>query len=345
MTAATQVSRNQGLDEASLGNHLRGKIPGFDGPVAVKQYEGGHSNPTYRIITCAGDYVLRKRPAGDLLPSAHLIEREFAIMQALWGIIPVPRMLHLCEDARIIGQSFYVMEHVTGRLLAEARMPDIDPAERRALYLELVTVLARLHVADHRALGLEWFGRPTGYVSRQLARWSKQYAAARIEENADMERLIPWLERNLPVGDETAIVHGDYRSYNILFDQSSPRIAAVLDWELATIGHPVADLAYFCLPYYLPSDDLRGFRGENPYDLAIPLEDEVKAVYCRETCRTDLPHWTYFLVFSMFRSAAIRAGVLKRGHDGTAANDNALDAGRRYRGVAARAWQLVQSGR
>ena len=335
---------NNRFDESRLADYLKGKVPGFDGSLAIKQFQGGQSNPTFHIATSAGDYVLRKKPAGKLLPSAHLIEREFAIMRALEGVIPVPRTVHLCEDDSIIGQAFYVMEHVDGRIITDARLLDADPAERRPLYLELVTVLARLHRADHRALGLQGFGRPTGYVARQLSRWSKQYAAARIEENADMDRLIPWLEAHLPAEDETAIVHGDFRNYNVIFSNSGPRILAVLDWELSTIGHPLADLAYFCLPYYLPPDDLRGFRGSDPNDLAIPSEEEIKAAYCRELGRSDLPHWKYFLVFSLFRSAAIRAGVFKRAHDGTAANAQALEAGGRYRGAAASAWRLAQSG-
>jgi aminoglycoside phosphotransferase (APT) family kinase protein len=337
------VLENNRFDETRLADYLHGKVAGFEGAFEVRQFQGGQSNPTYRIATAADNYVLRKRPAGNLLPSAHLIEREFAVMRALEDVIPVPKVFHLCEDESVIGQSFYVMEHLDGRIMADARLLDAEPAERRALNLELVTVLARLHRADYRALGLEGFGRPTGYVARQLARWSKQYAAARIEENTTMDRLIPWLEEHLPTEDETAIVHGDYRSYNVIFAKSGPHILAVLDWELATIGHPLADLAYFCLPYYLPADDLRGFRGASPTDLAIPSEEEMRAAYCREVGRSDLPHWKYFLVFSLFRSAAIRAGVFKRAHDGTAADSQALEAGVRYRGAAACAWQLAQS--
>jgi aminoglycoside phosphotransferase (APT) family kinase protein len=227
--------------------------------------------------------------------------------------------------------------------MPDARLLDADPAERRAFSLELVRVLARLHCADYRTIGPEGFGRPEGYVARQLARWSKQYASSRIEENADMDRLIPWLEERLPADDESAIIHGDYRSHNVIFEKSEPRIVAVLDWELATIGHPLADLAYCCLPYHLPPDDIRGFHGADPQDLGIPSEEEMTAAYCREAGRSDLPHWKYFLVFSLFRSAAIRAGVFKRAHDGTAANAQALEAGQRYRGTAACAWQLAQS--
>lgn len=344
MTAAPgPVLPNNLFDETRLAGYLRDKVPGFDTAIHVKQFHGGQSNPTYRIATSAGAYVLRKKPSGKLLPSAHLINREYIVMQALEGVIPVPRMVHLCEDDSIIGQSFYLMEHVEGRLFTDTRLLQVDPSERRPLFLELVSVLARLHCANYEALGLEGFGRPTDYIARQLARWTKQYAASRCEENADMDRVIPWLEAHLPAEDETAIVHGDFRNYNVIFAKAEPRILAVLDWELSTIGHPLADLAYFCLPYHLPPDDLRSFRGAAPKDLAIPSEDELKAAYCRETGRSDLPHWTYFLVFSLFRSAAIRAGVFKRAHDGTATDPQALEVGVRYRGAAAKAWQLTQS--
>ncbi len=338
------VLPNHRFDECRLAAYLRGKLPGFDSQFEVKQFQGGQSNPTYRIETSAGVYVLRKKPAGKLLPSAHAIEREFAIMRALGGRVPVPRMLHLCEDESIIGQPFYVMEHVDGRVMPDARLLDADPSERRALSLELVTVLGRLHGVDYSAIGLEGFGRPEGYVARQLARWSKQYASSRMEENADMNRLIRWLGERLPANDESAIIHGDYRSHNVIFAQCEPRIVAVLDWELATIGHPLADLAYCCLPYHLPPDDIRGFQGADFRDLGIPSEEEMTAAYCGETGRSDLPNWKYFLVFSLFRSAAIRAGVFKRAHDGTAADAHALEAGKRYRGTAACAWRLAQSG-
>ena len=345
MSSYARVLSHNVFDRARLTAYLGGQVPGFEADIEVTQFQGGQSNPTYRIATSAGDYVLRKKPAGRLLPSAHMIEREYAILKALRGVIPVPRVMHLCEDESVIGQSFFVMEHVDGRILADPGLSEADPAQREALSLELASVLAKLHLADFRVLGLEGLGRPTGYLARQLARWSKQYVTARVEDNADMGRLIPWLEDHLPVGDETAIVHGDYRSYNIIFDKRSTNILAVLDWELATIGHPLADLAYFCLPYYLPDDDPRGFRGDSPADCHVPSEEDLKTAYCRQTGRSDLPSWNYFVIFSLFRSAAIRAGVFKRAHDGTAANARALEAGRGYRGVAARAWQLVQNGR
>jgi aminoglycoside phosphotransferase (APT) family kinase protein len=331
------------FDEAALGRYLQDRLPGFDGPFEVSQFVGGQSNPTYRLVTPAGAYVLRKKPAGTLVPSAHAVDREFAVIQALQGRIPVPRAHLLCEDESVIGQAFYVMDLVPGRVMPDARLLDAPKAERAALSLELVRVLAQLHRVDYRAVGLEGFGRAEGYVARQLARWSKQWATSRVEDNVDMDALIGWLEANLPKQDEAGIVHGDYRSHNVIFAPDQPRVAAVLDWELATIGHPIADLAYCCLPYHLPADDVRGFHGETPAALGVPEEAEMLAAYCAEAGRTEVPDWRYFIVFALFRSAAIRAGIYKRALDGTAANAEALAKGMSYRGAAGHAWRLAQT--
>jgi aminoglycoside phosphotransferase (APT) family kinase protein len=332
------------IDATALARYMSDKAPGFGGgPIEVRQFQAGQSNPTYKVTTPDGAYVLRKKPAGKLLPSAHAIEREYAIMQALGGKIPVPRMRVLCEDESVLGQAFYVMDYVQGRVMPDARLLDAPKAERRDLSLELARVLARLHKLDHTTLGLTNFGRPDGYVARQLARWSKQYAASKVEENADMDRLIPWLEKGLPAKDEAAVVHGDYRGYNVIFAPDRPEILAVLDWELATIGHPLADLAYCCLPYYLPAEDIRGFQGQTLEELGIPQEAEMIEAYCKEAGRSELPDWRYFVVFALFRNASILAGVYKRSFDGTASNPTAHTAGPRYRAVAATAWRLAQS--
>ena len=343
LTAPVSVSPNHRFDEAALARFLKGKLPGFDAQIEVRQFQGGQSNPTYRIGTPAGNYVLRKKPAGKLLPSAHAVDREFTVMRALAGHVPVPKMYLLCEDESVLGQPFYVMEHIEGRVMPDARLLDAPREERRALCLELVTVLARLHRVDYRAVGLGTFGRSDGYVARQLARWSKQYLTSRVEENADMDRLIAWLEANLPPTDESSVVHGDYRTHNVLYARHEPRIAAVLDWELATIGHPLSDLAYCCLPYRLPPEDVRGFQGNTPQALGIPTEEEMTSAYRREADRSELPHWRYMLAFSLFRSAAFRAGVYKRACDGTASNPQAADFGRRFRETATWAWHFVQS--
>jgi aminoglycoside phosphotransferase (APT) family kinase protein len=334
------------FDEAALAAYLDKHLPGFGGEIAVTQFQGGQSNPTYRIDTANGAYVLRKKPPGKLLPKAHQIEREYAFMEALSGSIPVPKMLHLCEDENVIGQSFYVMEHVEGRIFPDARLLGAERKGRRQLSFELMRVMARLHKADAEALGLSGFGKPGGYIARQLSLWSRQYEAAKFEDNEAMDRVIPWLEMRLPERDEIAIVHGDYRSHNILFSPDEPKIAAVLDWEIATIGNPLSDVAYACLPYHMSEDDLKGFQGEDPDALGIPPEEEMVAAYCREAGRAELPDWHFFLVFSLFRSAAIRAGVYRRGLDGTAADkEGALKTGAGYRGAASAAWRLAQTPR
>lgn len=331
------------FDEAALARCLGDRLPGFDGDVRVRQFQVGQSNPTYHLHTTAGDYVLRKKPAGKLLPSAHAVDREYTVMRALADSgVPVPTMHLLCTDESVIGQMFYVMDYVPGRNLPDPRLPDAPAEERRAMYLDLVTVLAHLHRVDYRAVGLEDFGRPDGYVARQVARWSTQYEASRVEENADMDRLIDWLRRHMPEGDETSIVHGDYRTHNVLFHPVEPHVVTVLDWELATIGHPLSDLAYCCLPYNAPADDNRGFQGEDPAALGIPTESELIDAYCREAGRPGVPDWQFFVIFSLFRSAAIRAGIYKRALDGNAASAQALEAGLRYRGSARRGWQLAQ---
>jgi aminoglycoside phosphotransferase (APT) family kinase protein len=331
------------FDEAALKRYLKDRLPGFEGDIEVRQFQVGQSNPTYRIKTSDGTYVLRKKPAGKLLPSAHAVDREFAVLSALQGKIPVPRVHLLCEDESVLGQAFYMMDFVEGRIMVDARMESAGREERAPLCFDLVSVLARLHNVDYREVGLEGFGRPDGYVARQLSRWSKQYLDAKFEENADMEQVIPWLEANLPKQDEASIVHGDYRSHNVIFAPNEPRVAAVLDWEIATIGHPLSDLAYCCLPYHLAADDARGFQGEDPKALGIPSESELIEVYCRETGRSEIPNWRYFLVFNLFRSAAMRAGIYKRSLDGTAANPRAQAVGMGYRGAAAGAWRLAQS--
>ena len=332
------------LDEPTLSAYLTGHLPGFDGGLVITPFQGGQSNPTYRIDTDSGPYVLRKKPAGKLLPKAHQIDREYAFMKALAGTIPVPKMLHFCADEAIIGQSFYVMEHVEGRIMPDARLLAAEPKDRRQLSFEMMRVLARLHKADAEALGLSGFGKHGGYIARQLSLWTRQYATSKFEENADMGRVIPWLEARLPDGEEVSIVHGDYRSHNILFAPGEPQVVAVLDWEIATLGHPLSDVAYACLPYYMSDDDLKGFQGASPDEIGIPPEEEMVAAYCREAGRPDLPDWHFFLVFSLFRSAAIRAGVYRRGLDGTAADaKGALKTGAGYRGAAAAAWRLAQS--
>ncbi|MBV9776013.1 MAG: phosphotransferase family protein [Acetobacteraceae bacterium] len=336
------------FDEAALARYLRGRLPGFDGPVdgsvRVRQFQGGQSNPTFHLATPEGDYVLRKKPPGKLLPSAHAVEREYRIMRALEGsAVPVPRTRLLCEDATVIGTAFFVMDHVPGRVFPDRVMLAATPAERAAVYEDVARVLGALHRFDWRAAGLADFGRPERYLARQLERWSKQWEASKVEEMPEMEKLRAWLPARLPAEDESAIAHGDYRLGNFVLHPSEPRIVAVLDWELCTIGHPLADLGYACLTYHFPpgQDGLAGVLGiELP---GLPDERAFVARYCAHAGREVPRDIGVFVVFSMFRFAAIVAGVYRRGLDGNAADTRALTYRERYREMAEQAWALAQS--
>jgi aminoglycoside phosphotransferase (APT) family kinase protein len=346
---ASQTASGGGLesfDQANLFAFLDKRLPGFADRdlVEVTQFSGGQSNPTYCLSTPAGRYVMRKKPAGNLLPSAHAIDREYRIISALAGHFPVPSARLFCDDENVIGQPFYLMDHVEGRVLHDARMLDVPHANREAYCLELVGTLARLHSLNFHELGLDGFGKPGSYIQRQISRMIRQYESARVEDNADMQLIIHWLCSHPPIDEEISIVHGDYRSYNVIFAKHQPCISAVLDWELTTIGHPLADLAFCCLPYHMPADDLRGFQGADPNSLGIPTEAALIQHYCRESGREQLPNWRFFLVFSLFRSAAIRAGVYRRALDGTAASADALEMGMRYRDSAAAAAGLIRNG-
>ncbi len=336
------VLANHRFDEAALVRYLRGKLPGFDGDVKVRQFQGGQSNPTFHIATPAGNYVLRKKPPGKLLPSAHAVDREFAVMKALGASgVPVPGMRLLCDDDAIIGQMFFVMDHVEGRVFNDRLLPGCTVAERAAMYDETARVLALLHAVDYRAVGLESFGKPQGYIARQVSRWAKQYEASKVEENAAMDNLVVWLNKNLPATDENSIVHGDYRIGNLMFHPTEPKVVAVLDWELATLGHPLSDLGYCCIAWHSPPGEALGLAGTNYRELGIPDEAGFLAAYKAHGGR-PLAHWDFFLIFSMFRSAAIRAGVYRRALDGNAADAKGLEIGGAYRSLAERAWALVQ---
>jgi aminoglycoside phosphotransferase (APT) family kinase protein len=338
----TPVREAHRFDEAALAAYLRGRLPGCEGRIEVMQFEGGQSNPTFRLVAGGRAYVLRKKPPGKLLPSAHQVEREYRVMTALQGSeVPVPRTHLLCEDASVIGTPFYVMDHVEGRVLTDARMPNLSRDERAALYADFVRVLAALHTLDPAAVGLADFGRPGNYYARQIARWSRQYIASQTEDIPAMKALMEWLPAHLPESDETRIVHGDYRIGNCIVHPKEPRVVAVLDWELSTLGHPLGDLAYFCQGYHgeaVPGETLVGV------DLAaqgIPSEAEVLARYCALTGRDAISHWSFYLVFVMFRSAAIVQGVYKRGLDGNAASERAREYGALVRRRAEQALELA----
>ena len=320
-------------------------IAGFSGPIDVRQFAGGQSNPTFLVQSQRHRYVLRRKPPGKLLPSAHAVEREFRVIAALAGSeVPVARTYALCEDPGVIGSAFYVMDYVEGRIFWDAALPEVPAPDRRAIYEEMTRVLAALHAIDYTALGLGDYGKTGNYIGRQVARWTQQYRAAETETIDAMERLIEWLPLHIPAGEETCLVHGDFRLDNTIFHPREPRILAVLDWELSTLGHPLVDLAYLCMRYHLPADELRGLGGVDAAALMLPTEAECVADYCRRRGREPIApqDWTYYLAFCMFRLSGILQGVLARALQGNASSATALQAGRRARPLAELAWRLVQ---
>jgi len=331
------------FDVAGLAAWLRTRIADFAGDLVVEQYQGGQSNPTYRITAGGTRYVLRRKPPGRLLPSAHAVDREYRVMAALARTdVPVAKMYALCEDESVIGTAFFVMEYVEGRILWDPTLPGMSPALRAAHYDELNRVIATLHRVDYAAVGLAEFGRPGSYIARQIARWSRQYEAAGAERIAAMDRLIEWLPQHIPEGDETAIVHGDYRLDNVIFHPTEPRILAVLDWELSTLGHPLSDFAYQVMAWRLTPEQFRGLAGGDLAALGIPTEEAYVAAYCARTGRADIPHWEFYLIFNIFRIAAILHGILVRALQGNAASRDAIETGSRARRVADAAWDMAR---
>jgi aminoglycoside phosphotransferase (APT) family kinase protein len=340
---ATLVASVHPIDTARLAAYLREHVAPFSGELQVRQFQGGQSNPTYRIAAGERRYVLRRKPPGPLLPSAHAVDREFRVMRALADTdVPVPKMHALCEDTTVIGTAFYVMEYVEGRVLWDPTLPGMTRDERAAHYDELNRVIAALHRVDVGAVGLADYGKPGNYVERQIARWSRQYQAAGGERIPAMDRLIEWLPGHVPSGDETAIVHGDYRIDNVIFHASEPRVLAVLDWELSTLGHPLSDFAYQVMAWRLAPQQFRGLKGSDLKELGIPSEEQYIAMYCRRTGRASIPDWEIYLIFNMFRIAAILHGVLARALQGNASSANAVEQGSRARLVADTAWEMAQ---
>ena len=344
------------LDTEALTAWLLAHVPGFAGPLSIEQFKGGQSNPTYKLISPSGAYVMRAKPGpvAKLLPSAHAIEREFAVMQGLAGSeVPVPRMLALCEDESVIGRAFYVMEFMQGRVLWDQSLPDMSLAERGAIYAEMNRVIAALHRVDFTAAGLGGYGKPGNYFERQIGRWSKQYLASVTGPNEAMDRLIEWLPLNIPASArderEVAIVHGDYRLDNLVFHPTEPRVIAVLDWELSTLGHPLADFSYHCMSWHIQTSGVaRGLGGKDLAALGIPDELSYVRSYCERTGRADvdavMKDWNFYLAYNLFRIAAILQGIAKRVEDGTASSDRAREAGAGARPMAELGWQFAQRG-
>ncbi|MBP8295041.1 MAG: phosphotransferase [Burkholderiales bacterium] len=335
----TAVRAQHRFDEAVLEAYLAARIPGFRGPMSVEQFKGGQSNPTYRIAAGGRQYVLRRKPPGKLLPSAHAVDREYAVMTALGNTdVPVPKTWLLCTDETVIGTAFFVMDCVPGRIFWEQSLPGMAPAERGAIYDEMNRVIAALHSVDFAAIGLSDYGRPGNYFARQIKRWSEQYRASETERIEAMDNLIAWLPENIPGGDETSIVHGDFRLDNMIFHPTEPRVLAVLDWELSTLGHPLADFSYHCMSWQILPGEFRGIAGLDHAALGIPSEDEYIASYCRRTGRAGIEHWHFYLAFSFFRIAAILQGIAKRALEGTAASAQAVETGKRARPMAEMGW-------
>src|ERR687892_1690359 len=308
MIAQTAEVREQHrFDVAALERYLRERVPGFGGPLEVRQFRGGQSNPTYHLAARGREYVLRRKPPGKLLPSAHAVDREYRVMTALGRAdVPVPRTYLLCEDDAVIGTAFYVMDCVHGRVFSDPALPGMTACERLTMYDSMNGVLARLHTVDYQALGLGDFGRPGNYFSRQIHRWTQQYRASETERFESMERLIEWLPAHLPSDDTTTLVHGDYRPGNMIVHPTEPRVLAVLDWELSTLGHPLGDLSYTCVPYHMgPGETLGGVDGVDLRALGIPTEAEYVASYCKKAGRGPVEHWDFYVAFALFRLGAI----------------------------------------
>lgn len=350
----SEVTSNEGtgpvreahrFDTAKLAQYMRENVDESIRDVEVEQFKGGQSNPTFLIRANGKRYVLRRKPPGKLLPSAHAVDREYRVITALAGSdVPVAKTYALCLDDGVIGTAFYLMDYVQGRIFWDPRLPGIAPQERRALFEEMNRVIAALHSVDYEKIGLTDYGKAGNYFVRQIDRWTKQYRAAETETIDAMNNLIDWLPKHIPADDDTSIVHGDYRIDNVIYHPTEPRILAVLDWELSTLGHPLADFAYHCMTWRFHPGQFRGLAGEDLQALGIPSESEYMAMYCRRLGRDRLPEkeWEYYMAFGMFRLVGILQGIMARALQGNASSQNALDAGRRARPLAEQAWRQVE---
>lgn len=346
MTELIEIRTQHRFDEAALQSYLAEHLPEAVPPIAIRQFQGGQSNPTFLLTDAGGHrYVLRKKPPGAILPSAHAVEREYAAMLALGPTAaPVPNARLLCEDPGVIGTPFYVMDYIDGRVLTDLRLTDIPKDQRASYYYAMADGLAALHAVDWRAAGLQGFGRPDAYIARQIGRWTKQYLASDPEPNADMEALIEWLPAHMPPDEPAVIAHGDYRLGNLMFAHEGPKLLAILDWELATIGDPLSDLAYLASFYRLPQDGdpFKGLGGADLQQLGLPSESELVERYCAGVGR-EFPaaQWPFYLAFSLFRSASIGWGVYDRSRRGNAADKRAHLYGQMFRTCAQAGWRTV----
>ena len=347
------VSAQHAIDVAALSAWLEKNLEGFAGPLTLEMFKGGQSNPTYKLLTPAKSYVMRAKPGpvAKLLPSAHAVEREFAVMSGLHGTdVPVPRMYCLCEDESIIGRAFYVMEFMQGRVLWDQALPGMSNAERGEIYNEMNRVIAALHTVKYADRGLAGYGKPGNYFERQIGRWSRQYVASITQPIPEMDQLMEWLPAHIPASardeSKTSIVHGDFRLDNLMFHPTEPRVLAVLDWELSTLGHPLADFSYHCMAWHIPPGSFRGIGGLDVASLGIPTEAEYIRLYCD---RTNLAtpeelkaDWSFYLAYNLFRLAAILQGIAKRVEAGTASSAQAVSSAAGARPLAQMGWKFAQ---
>lgn len=332
------------LDEARLGAWLAAHVAGFSGPFTMEKFPGGQSNPTYRIDSEDGSYVLRRKPFGTILPSAHAVEREYQLIAALHPTgFPVARPYGLCEDAEVIGAPFYIMEMVEGRTLWDGSLPGMAPAARTAHYHAIVDTLAALHGIDYAAVGLGSYGKPGNYFARQVERWSKQYRMSQTDSLPEVERLIEWLPRTVPEQTRTSIVHGDFRIDNMIFAQAEPRILAVLDWELSTLGDPLADFSYFLMSWATEPEGRSGVKGLTGPETGIPTLEEMVARYCMATGHDNVPDLDWYFAYNLFRLTGIVQGIKKRMLDGNASSAQAAKTVERLPGLVAAAWHFAQA--
>ncbi len=347
------VAESHQFDSAAVQAYLQDRLEGFEGPLTIEQFKGGQSNPTYKLITPQRSYVMRSKPgpAAKLLPSAHAVEREFTVMSALRGSdVPVPKMHLLCEDESVIGRAFYVMEFMQGRVFWDQSLPDIHKPDRAAYYDEMNRVIAALHQVDVNAAGLASYGKPGNYFERSIGRWTKQYLASITEPIDAMQQLMAWLAAHIPASardeDQVSVVHGDYRLDNLMFHPSEPRVIAVLDWELSTTGHPLADFSYHCMSWHIAPGQFRGIGGLDLQALGIPDEMAYVRRYCERTGRPDvhavMADWNFYLAYNMFRLAGILQGIAKRVEMGTASSAQARQAGAGARPLAEMGWRIAQ---
>jgi aminoglycoside phosphotransferase (APT) family kinase protein len=338
------VADTHKFNEQNLEDYMAAHVEGFEGPLEVRQFKGGQSNPTYQLVTPNKKYVMRRKPPGKLLPSAHAVDREYKVITALGSIdFPVPRTYCLCKDESVVGTMFYIMDMVEGRILWDPLLPDLPKEGRRAIFEAKIKTLADLHNADYKAIGLGDFGKEGEYFERQISRWTKQYQLSETQEITSMNKLIDWLPGNIPGNDEVSIVHGDFRLDNMVLHQDKPQVAAVLDWELSTLGHPLGDFTYHLMQWYMPSDagSTNTLKDADFDALNIPDAEEYTRLYCAHTGRDSIENMDFYIAYNMFRLAGILQGIVGSVRDGTASNAHAAAMADRVKPLSDMGWEYA----